>query len=328
MNNRPLLRRRDLLAGAAAAAGSLALPSFAADTWPGKPLRWVVGYAPGGATDLVARTIGEQLGNALGQRFVIDNRPGAGGTLGARLVATAPADGYTLGSADNGTLFNNWSLYPKLDFTLESFDYVAMMGRFPLVLAVNGNVPAKSFDEWVQWVKRTPHLSYASPGVGSPHHIAMALLEDRLGVKLQHVAYKGDSAAVVDVIGGAVPFMLLGVATARQYMKDERIRFLGVTWDKRISSMPDVPTFDEVGVRNFEAYAEQGIVMPAGTSREIVQRMNREVAKVLGASAVRERLEAIGMYPVTRTPEEFRAYVIKQAGVAGELIKRKGITVG
>ncbi|MGV3572462.1 MAG: Bug family tripartite tricarboxylate transporter substrate binding protein [Ramlibacter sp.] len=319
------LRRRHLLAGVGA---SLALPAFAQSGWPAKPLRWIVPYTAGGATDLVARTIGDVLGNALGQRVLVDNRPGAGGTVGAQLLAAAPADGYTLATADNGTLFNNWHLFPKLAYTPDSFEYVAMTGRFPLVLAVNGQVPAKTITEWQQWVKRSKDVSYATPGVGSPHHIAMALLEDRLGLRMQHVPYKGDAAAVVDVIGGQVPTMLMGVATARQYLKDERIRFIALTWDARLSSMPGVPTFDEAGVRNFEAYAEQGILMPAGTPRDIVLRVNQEVGKVLATPAVREKLEGIGMYPVTKNPDEFRAYVAKQAATAGDVIRRKGITIG
>jgi tripartite-type tricarboxylate transporter receptor subunit TctC len=319
------LSRRQLLVGAAAA-GSLALPAFA-QAWPNKPLRWIVPYAAGGATDIVARVIGEQLGHALGQRVLVDNRPGAGGTVGTALLASSPPDGYTLCTADNGGLYNNWSLFPKLSYTPNSFEYVAMTGRFPLVLAVGSKVPAKNFAEFQQWVKSTPNLSYATPGVGSPHHIAMALLEDRLGAKLQHVPYKGDSAAVVDVVGGEIPFMLMGVATARQYLKDERLRFLAVTWDARLSSMPGVPTFDEVGLHNFNAAAEQGILMPAGTPREIVLRINQEVAKVLKAPAVREQLETVGMYPVIKSPAEFREYVFKQAAIAGELIKRKGITI-
>jgi tripartite-type tricarboxylate transporter receptor subunit TctC len=268
------------------------------------------------------------LGNALGQRVMVDNRPGAGGTVGAQMLAAAPADGYTLGTADNGTLFNNWHLFPKLPYTPESFQYVAMTGRFPLVLAVNGQVPAKTMTEWQQWARRSKDVSYGTPGVGSPHHIAMALLEDRLGLHMQHVPYKGDAAAVVDLIGGQIPTMMMGVATARQYLKDERVRFIGITWDARLSSMPGVPTFDEAGVRNFEAYAEQGILMPAGTPRDIVLRINKEVEKALATPAVREKLEGLGMYPVTKSPEDFRAYVARQAATAGEVIKRKGITIG
>jgi len=321
---RSLINRRQLLVSAAASA--LAVPAFA-QAWPSKPLRWIVPYGAGGASDIVARVIGEPMGNALGQRVLVDNRPGAGGTVGTAGLASSPADGHAMCTADNGGLYNNWFLFPKLPYTPDSFEYVAMTGRFPLVLAVNGKVPAKNFAEFQQWAKKTPDLSYGTPGVGSPHHIAMALLEDRMGARLQHVPYKGDAAAVVDVIGGQVPFMLMGVATARQYLKDDRLRFLAVTWSERLSSMPGVPTFEEVGVHDFEASAEQGILMPAGTPRDIVLRINQEVAKVLKTPAVREKLETLGMYPVLKTPEEFRAYVLKRTAVAGELIKRKGITI-
>jgi tripartite-type tricarboxylate transporter receptor subunit TctC len=148
-----------------------------------------------------------------------------------------------------------------------------------------------------------------------------------LGLSMQHIPYKGDSAAVVDLVGGAIQCMFMGVATARQYAKDERLRFLAVTWPTRLSSMPELPTFDEVGIKNFEASAEQGILMPAGTPKEIVQRINREVATVLSTPAVRAKLETLGMYPVLKSPEEFRSYVSHQAVAAGQIIKRKGITI-
>ena len=322
-----LSRRRFIAATGAGTCAALALPAWA-QGYPNKPLRWVVPYAAGGASDLVARTIGDAMADSLGQRVLVDNRPGAGGTVGAQLIATSPADGYTLGTADNGTLFNNWHLFPKLAYKPDSFEYVCMTGRFPLVLAVNSAVPAKTYAEWERWVKSKSGLSYASPGIGSPHHIAMALLEDRLGVRLQHVPYKGDSAAVVDLIGGQIPFMLLGVASARQYLKDNRLRLLAVSWDRRLATMPDVPTFNEVGLRDLSAYAEQGVLMPAGTPKDIVLRINQEVAKAVALPAVRDKLEGIGMYPTPPgTPDAFRAYVLKQADVAGEVIRRKGITI-
>lgn len=330
MNRIPLTTtRRQLLLGTAAGAASLALPSFAQQAYPSRPVRWIVPYVAGGASDVVARVICQGLGDAMGQRFFVDNRPGAGGTIGTQAIASAAPDGYTLGTADNGSLYNNWSLFPKLSYTPDSFEYVAMTGRFPLLLAISSKVPAKDFRQWQEWAKQqNSNVSFASPGVGSPHHIAMALLEDRLGLKMQHVPYKGDAAAILDLIGGQVESMLVGVASASQYAKDERIRFLAVTWGSRLGGFPEVPTFDEVGIANFDMAAEQGILMPAGTPREVVMRINQEVGKVLNTAAVREKLETLGMYPVLKSPDEFKAYVQQQARVATELIKRKGITIG
>ncbi len=325
--------RRRWLAGAAGLAGSLAggaaLPAWAqSPPYPSKPIRWLVPYNPGGASDIVARLIGDGLAKALGQRVLVDNRPGGGGTVAAQALASAPADGYTLATADNGTLFNNWHLFDKLPYQPSSFEYVAMMGRFPLVLAVHQSVPVRNFAQWQQWAKQNgSRISFATPGVGSPHHIAMATLDDMLGLQMQHIPYKGDSAAVVDLASGQVQTMLMGVATARQYMKDDRLRFLAVTWPSRLSSMPEVPTFGEVGIKDFEVAAEQGILMPAGTPAEIVRRVNREVALILNLPEVRDKLETLGMYPVLKSPEEFKAYVTKQAAAAGEIIRRKGITI-
>ncbi len=325
---RPGLNRRHVLAGAASAAlASLSLPALA-QSFPNKPIKWIVPYNAGGASDIVARLIGEALGNALGQRVVVDNRPGAGGTVGTAMLANSPADGYTLATADNGGLYNNWYLFEKLPYNQNSFEYVAMTGRFPLVLAVHKDVPVKDVGQWTAWIKQQGgKASYGTPGVGSPHHLAMAALDDRLGLKLQHIPYKGDAAAVVDLVGGQIQTMLMGVATARQYLKDDRLRFLAVTWSGRLSSMPDVPTFAEAGVKDFEGSAEQGIIMPAGTPKDVVLRINQEVAKVLNSPVIKEKLEGLGMYPVLKSPDEFRTYVFQQAKLAGEVIKRQGITI-
>jgi tripartite-type tricarboxylate transporter receptor subunit TctC len=326
-----LLARAATLALGALALGAAAqaqTPSPSPAGYPNKPIRWIVPYAPGGASDIVARMISDGLTDALGQKVMVDNKPGAGGTVGITQLAASAPDGYTLATADNGTLYNNWYLFDRLPYSPASFEYVAMMGRFPLVLAVNKSVPATNFREWQQWAKQNSgKVQYATPGVGSPHHIAMATLDDMLGLQMQHVPYRGDSAAVVDLVGGQIPTMLVGVASARQYLKDDRLRFLAVTWPTRLSSMPDVPTMEEAGIKNFDGSAEQGIIMPAGTPKAVVDRINAEVAKVLQVPAVREKLETLGMYPYLKTPAEFKAHVAEQRPKAGDIIKRKGITV-
>ncbi len=319
--------RRRVLAASTGALAALALPA-GAQSWPNGPLRWIVPYNAGGATDVVSRLIGEGVGKALGQKVVVDNRAGAASTIGMQALLAAPADGQTLITADNATLFNNWHLFPNLTYKPDSFEYVAMTGRFPLVLTVNGDVPVRSFEEWVKWAKANAgKVNYATPGVGSPHHIAMASINDRLQLKMQHVPYKGDSAAVVDLIGGAVPTMLMGVATARQYLKDSRLRLLAVTWPTRLSSLPDVLTLDEAGLKGHDVVAEQGVLMKAGTPRAVVERLNREIGVVLSQPDVVAHLEKLGMYPVLKSPDEFRAHVLKQAEVAGDIIRRNGITI-
>jgi tripartite-type tricarboxylate transporter receptor subunit TctC len=320
--------RRIAAVGAAFLLGVCSWSASAQQAYPNKIIRWIVPYNAGGASDVVARVIGEGLGDAMGQKVMIDNKPGAGGTVGTQMLANSAPDGYTIVTADNGGLYNNWFLFEKLRNTPDSFEYGCMTGRFPRVLAVSRSVPATNFKEWQQWAKQNSDKAmYGTPGVGSPHHIAMATLEDMLGLEMQHVPYKGDSAAVVDLLGGRIQSMFMGVATASQYMKDERIRFMAVNWSSRLRSMPEVPTMDEVGIKNFDVSAEQGILMPAGTPKAVVDRFNAELAKVMQTPAVRDKLETLGMYPVTKTPGEFKAYVDVQRQKAGDIIKRKGITI-
>lgn len=320
--------RRHVLTAALAAAGASAWPAWA-QAYPNRPIRWIVPYAAGGASDLVARLAGEALGNALGQRVVIDNRPGAASTVGIGMLASSPPDGYTLATADNATLFNNWHLFDKLPYTPDSFEYVSPLMRAPLVLTLSPSVPAKTFQEWVSWARQNRgKVSYGTPGIGSPHHLAMALLNDRLELGMQHIPYKGDSAAVVDVVSGVLPCMLMGVATARQYMKEGKLNFVAMNWPSRLPSMPEVPTLDEVGVKDFEAGAEQAVLMPAGTPREIVTRVNKELIAVMNTPAIKDRLEVLGVYPpVSRSADELKAYVKRQLVVAGDVIKKNGITI-
>lgn len=320
--------RRIAAFGAALLIGVCSWSASAQQAYPNQIIRWIVPYNAGGASDVVARVIGEGLSKAMGQKVLIDNKPGAGGTVGTQMLAKSAPDGYTIVTADNGGLYNNWYLFNKLSYTPDSFEYVAMTGRFPLVLAVSKSVPVNNFKEWLQWAKQNKDkVMYGTPGVGSPHHMAMATLDDMLGLDMQHVPYKGDSAAVVDLVGGRIQSMFMGVATARQYMQEDRLRFLAVNWPSRLSTMPDVPTMDEVGINNFDISAEQGILMPAGTPKAVVERFNAELAKVLQMPEVREKLETLGMYPVTKSPDEFKAYVDVQRQKAGDIIKRKGITI-
>lgn len=319
------ITRRQLLAGAAATAGYLAMPALAAG-YPDKPIRWLVPYNAGGATDVSARAIADALSGVLGQSIVIENRPGGAGRVTAQALLGAAADGYTVATADNSILYNNWALFDKLPYTPDSFEYVAMTGRFPLILTVHKDV-AVNFEQWRQWLKVNNDANFGSPGVGSPHHIAFSLLSDRMGAKLQHVPYKGDSAVVVDLVSGQVPMALLGLVSAAQFAKDPQLNFLAVTWPTRLPTLPNVPTFDEVGLKNFEVTAEQGLLAAAGTPKDVVQHLNKSVAQVLALPRVREKLETLGMYPVIETPEEFKAHAAKQAALAASIIKTHGITI-
>lgn len=305
----------------------LAQPAIAQE-YPKKTIKWIVPYGAGGASDILARLLGEQIGAELKQQIIIENRPGAGGTIGTAALAKAPADGYTLATADNSTLFNNWHLFNNLNYRQNDFEYVATTVHLPLLLIVNTESNVTNYQEWLEWVKQSPNkISYASPGIGSPHHIAMETLSDREKINMVHVPYRGDAAAMTDLVGGQIQTALVGVANARQYQNDPRVRFLAVTWPSRLSSMPNVPTFEELGVKDFRGSAEQGIIMPADVPKEIVNRWNAEITKALEIPAVREKLEVLGMYPVASTPEAFKSYVDERAKQAGEIIRKSGITV-
>jgi len=318
---------RNICAGTALLLAQQLQPALAQE-YPQKTIKWIVPYAAGGASDILARILSEQIGAELKQQIIIENRPGAGGTIGTAALAKAPADGYTLATADNSTLFNNWHLFSNLSYKQQDFEYVATTAYLPLLLVVNVDTPVKNYQEWLEWIRKSPEkVSYASPGIGSPHHIAMETLSDRESIQMVHVPYRGDAAAIVDIVGGQIQTALIGVANARPYQDDPRVRFLAVTGSERLSSMPDVPTFEELGLKNFQGSAEQGIIMPAGVPKNVVDIWNREIAKALEIPAVRERLETLGMYPVISSPDEFKSYVNDRAKQAGEIITKSGITI-
>jgi tripartite-type tricarboxylate transporter receptor subunit TctC len=323
------MRIDHLVAGLSGLLAACFTAAALAQTYPAKPVRWIVPYAAGGGSDVIARTIGAPLGHALGQPIVVDNRPGAATIIGAELTARSLADGYTIATADSATLFFNPYLYSRLPYDpFRDFAYVAMIGRFPLLLVAHPSVPARTTTELVLYAKANPgKLNYASPGNGSPHHMAMLMFEDVTGTNLTHVPYKGAAPAVQDLLAGAVQVMFLDLASGSQHVKGGRLKVLGAAWPKRLEALPEVPTLSETGVNGFEAYAVQGVVAPAGTGREIVARLNDEINKAVRSPAVAKRFAEMGMVPSLGTPEEFMAVVRKENAFWGRLIKAKGIKV-
>jgi tripartite-type tricarboxylate transporter receptor subunit TctC len=300
-----------------------------AQTYPAKPIRWIVPYAPGGGSDVIARTISGPLGASLGQPIVIDNRPGAATIIGADATARSPADGYTIATADSATLLFNPYLYAKLPYDpFKDFAFVAMLGRFPLLLVAHASVPATTTAELVAYAKANPgKLNYASPGNGSPHHMAMVMFEDVTGASFTHVPYKGAAPAVQDLLAGMVQVMFLDLASGAQHIKSGKLKVFGAGWPKRLEALPEVPTLSETGVTGFAAYAVQGIVAPAGTPNEVVARLNREINQVVRSPAVAKRFAEMGMVPALGTPEDFMAAARKESEVWGRLIRAKGIKV-
>jgi len=298
-----------------------------AQTYPSKPVRFVVPYAAGGATDLIARVIGERLSAGLGQPFVIDNRPGAATLLGAQIVAKAEPDGYTLLMATSTTLAINASLYKTLPYDpVKDFAPISLAIQHPFVLLVDPKLPAHNVRELVALAKSKPgQLAYASGGSGSFPHLAMALFQTMTGIDVIHVPYKGSAPALTDLMGGQIAMMFDN--TALNYVKGGKIRALAVTTKDRLSVMPDVPTLQEAGVPGYELAAWQGVVAPAGTSRAVVERLNTEIVKLLHEPDTARRLTGDGGQIITSTPDQFAAYIKSEIGRFAKIVKDSGAKV-
>ena len=311
---------------AAVTATLIATTAFA-QQYPSKPVRFVVPYAAGGATDLIARVIGERLSAHLGQPFVIDNRPGAATLLGAQLVAKAEPDGYTLLMATSTTLAINASLYKSLPYDpVKDFAPISLAIQHPFVLLVDPKLPAHNVKELVALAKSKPgQLAYASGGSGSFPHLAMALFQAMTGIDVIHVPYKGSAPALTDLMGGQVAMIFDN--TALNYVKSGKIRALAVTTKDRLSVMPDVPTLQEAGVAGYELAAWQGVIAPAGTPRPVVDRLNAEIVKLLHEPDVVKRLTGDGGQIITSTPDQFAAYIKSEIGRFAKIVKDSGAKV-
>ena len=322
------MQRRSLLASlAATAAAPYAHLAGAQATFPDQPIKWIVPYPAGGGTDVIARTLAEALRTALGQAVVIDNRPGAATNIGADLVAKAKPDGYTVMSADNAVLAFNEHLFGKLPFNPDKdFTYIGAIGRFPLALVVHPDFPAKDFKEFLAYVKANPgKVNYASPGNGSPHHLAMEMFKNRTGTFITHIPYRGAAPAMADVMGGQVPCMFLDLASGLSIMQGNKVRVLAIGSAQRSKLLPNVPTLAEVGVRNSEVFAFQGVLGPANMPPAVVARLNGELNKAFATAAVQKRFADFGMEEMPGTPEQFHALARAESSRWGPVIKATGV---
>ena len=322
------MQRRHLLQNALALAGATAAPWAAAQPgYPSQPIRWVVPYPAGGGTDVLARTVAEAMRETLGQQIIVDNRPGASTNIGAQLVATAKPDGYTFMSADNAVLAFNEHLFSKLPFSPEKdFTYVGGISRFPLALVVHPAFEARTVKEFLAYVRAHPgKVNYASPGNGSPHHLAMEMFKTRTQTFLTHIPYRGAAPALQDVMGGQVPCMFLDLAAGLPVIQSGKVRALAIGSAQRVAALPDVPTLAEAGVPNTEVFAFQGILAPAGLPAAITARLNAELNKALLNPAVVKRMTDFGMEALPGTPEQFRAMARAEAARWGEIIRAAGV---
>lgn len=311
------------IAGALLAGLLLGAGPAAAQPYPSKPIRLLVGAAPGGGTDILARLIGQKLGERLGQQVLVENRPGANFMLATEATARAAPDGYTLAMAAT-PLATNPSLYAdKIRYdTMKDLVWITLATDAPLVLVTHPSVPANSLKELVSLAAAQPgRLSFGSAGTGGSPHLAGVMFEQMAKVKLLHVPYKGLGPALVDLVGGQLQMIFGDITVATPYIKSGKLRALGVTTEKRAASLPDVPTFAEAGLPGYAVHVWYGVFGTGGTPKDVVDRLAREIRVVLAAPDVRERLAALGAEPVGSSPEEFEAFIRAELAKWSKIIR-------
>ena len=309
---------------------TLAATAAQAQAYPARPIRFVVPYAPGGPLDLIARAIGQKLTEATGQPVVVDNKPGAGGNIGADIVAKAAPDGYTIVMGAVATHAINPTLYPKIPYDpVKDFTPVAMVAVVPNVLVVNPALPVKSVKELIDFAKAKPsYLNFASGSTGSTGHLAGELFNALAGVQMVHIPYKGGAPAMADLLAGQVQLMFDNLANALPQVKAGKLRALAVTTAQRSAFAPDLPTLAEAGVPGFDLTTWFGIFLPGNAPRDIVLRLNTEINKALNAPDMKDRLEKMGAEPpANNTPERFAAFIKVEFDKYARVIKASGAKV-
>jgi len=296
-----------------------------AQAYPVKPVRMIIAFPPGGPTDILARVTAQKLSEQLGQQVLVDNKPGAGGNIGAEQAARAQPDGYTI-FYNTSAIVIGPALYAKVNYdTLKDFAPVILTAAIPMVLMVNPNLSARSVKEFIDLAKARPgQLNYGSSGTGTITHLASAMFSTQAGIQTQHVPYKGSAPALVDLAAGQVQFMTDTINTGLPYIKDGRMRGLAVTSLKRSVLLPELPTFNESGLTGFEASAWQGIVVPTGTPPEIIARLNTETNRALQNADLRAKLAAQGADALGGTPAEYAAYIRSEMPRWARAIKDSG----
>ncbi len=328
MSTRTHPSRRHLLALTAGLACAAAVPVHA-DAWPNKPVRLVVGYAAGGATDVVARLVGVKLGEQLGQPVVVENRTGANSNVGAEAVARAPADGYTLYVFTIANTINA-SLYSKLGYDpLKDFAPIGLMAKIPNILVVHPGLPVRNVDDYLRFAKASKDgITFASAGSGSSIHLSGEMFKMETRLNMLHVPYRGSAPAVADLIGGQVQSMFDNAPSALPHVQAGRLRALAVTSAQRLPMLPEVPTLAESGLPGFDVQSWFGLAAPAGTPAPVIARLNAELNKALAAPDVRKRLQDLAATPAPGTPEQMRDFasaevkrwqaVVKASGASAE----------
>jgi len=317
----------------AVAAGAMAIASIAATTpaaaaYPEQPIRLVVGFSAGGTTDVVARIVGKEVGEALGQPVVVENRPGAGSNIGAEMVARAKPDGYTLYMVAVTSAINQ-TLYKNIRFNLvDDFAPVALAVRVPNVLVVNPDLPVKSVKELVDYAKKNPgKLNFASSGSGTSIHMAGELFKQLADIDVVHIPYKGSSPAVTDLIGGQVDFMFDNMPSSWPQVEGGKLRALAVTTAERSKAAPDLPTMQEEGFPTFDVSSWFGVIAPKGTPDDVVEKLNKAIRDALAKPAVQSQMDDLGAIVADTTPEQFGDFIKSEVENWGKVVTASGATV-
>ena len=322
-----LLTRREAMAGCGGGLAMLmGLPALAQAAYPSRTVKMIVPYPAGGTTDFLGRLVADGLKTGLGATVIVENKPGAGTTLGADQVARAEPDGYTLLMATSTTLAINKTLYKKLPYDpVKDFTPVALVAGVPFALIINPQVPAKTLPEFIAYAKSTPGLAYGSAGNGSPQHLGAEMLKAAAAIDIRHVPYRGSVPAMLDVIAGHIPFMVVDLQPALQQIREGKVRVLGVTTPKRVASAPDIPTLAEGGLSGFELVAWQGVVAPAAVPRPIIDQLAGQIGKLMADPATRDKLTTIALEPLAAsTPDSFAAYIKTEVDRWAVIVRNSG----
>lgn len=321
------LTRREAMAGCGGALAWLAASQAQAQAaYPSRTIKMIVPYPAGGTTDLLGRLVTDQLRNGLDATVIVENKPGAGTTLGADLVAKSEPDGYTLLMATSTTLAINKTLYRKLPYDpVKDFAPIGLMAAVPFALIINPAIPANTLPEFIAYAKSTPGLAYGSAGNGSPQHLGAEMLKSAAGIDIRHVPYRGGIPAMLDVIAGHIPFMVSDLPPALPQFREGKVRVLGVTTPKRVGVAPDIPTIAEAGLPGFELVAWQGVVAPAGTPRPIVDVLAAQLTRLMADAPTRERLTKLSLEPLPpSTPDGFAAYIATEVERWATIVRNSG----
>ena len=309
-----------------AAVFSIAPAPVLAQEYPVKPVRLVVPFTPGGTTDILGRLVAQKLTESLGRQVLVDNRPGAGGTIGVEIVAKSPADGYTLVMGHIGTFGVNPTLYPKLPYdAVKDFQPITLFAMIPNLLSVNPSLPAKSVKDVIALARAKPGvMNYGSGGNGSAAHLATEYFKLLTKTNIVHIPYRGTAPAITDLLAGNISMIITGVPAQLGHIKSGRLRALGVATSKRLPLFPDLPTIAEAGVKGYEATQWYGVLAPANTPKPVVAKLHAAIVKALQGADVKERLASEAGEPVGNSPEEFHAFIQKEIARWAPVIKASG----